>query len=52
MSHATHTAELERRLMGLGLTGADIKEIRSAHSVAVPEPEPNELSAVLNVEEA
>lgn len=52
MSRATHTAELERRLMDSGITGSEIREIRTAHSVSVPEPEANELSAVLNVDGA
>ena len=51
MSHATHTAELERRLMGFGLTGPDIRAIREAHGVAIPEPEPNAMSEVLTSEE-
>jgi len=38
MSHATHTAELERRLMGAGVTGPEIKAIREAHGVTVPPP--------------
>ena len=50
MSHATHTAELERRLMDTGMTGAEVRLIRTAHDVSVPEPETNELSAVLNME--
>lgn len=38
MSHATHVAELERRLMGTGVSGQEVKAIREAHGVIVPPP--------------